>query len=155
MLSCAWIALSIKVTCFILVFGVTVVRLLVEIADGARGDLCAPNSVISSTRRTDTPTRYISIRGFLDRAFTAFVAFDDGRLELDALEFGHAQLDFTGSRAEIPLVMTGTVALTVSRPLILASTDKLVRLMVEQGIPRFFYAVAYKILSQTSQLLNR
>ena len=61
-------------------------------------------------------------------------------------EFGHAQLDFTGSRAEIPLVMTGTVALTVSRPLILASTDKLVRLMVEQGIQCFFYAVAYKIL---------
>ena len=29
----------------------------------------------------------------LDRAFTAFVAFDDGRFELDALEFGHAQLD--------------------------------------------------------------
>ena len=85
-------------------------------------------------------------KGFLDRAFTAFVAFDDGRLELDALEFGHAQLDFTGSRAEIPLVMTGTVALTVSRPLILASTDKLVRLMVEQGIQCFFYAVAYKIL---------
>ena len=79
-------------------------------------------------------------------AFTAFVAFDDGHLELDALEFGHAQLDFTGSRAEIPLVMTGTVALTVSRPLILASTDKLVRLMVEQGIQCFFYAVAYKIL---------
>jgi len=25
-------------------------------------------------------------KGFLDRAFTAFVAFDDGRLELDALE---------------------------------------------------------------------
>ena len=40
-------------------------------------------------------------------------------------------------RAEIPLVMTGTVALTVSRPLILASTDKLVRLMVEQGIQCF------------------
>ena len=85
-------------------------------------------------------------KGFLDRAFTAFVAFDDGRLELDAIEFGHAQFDFIGSRAEIPLVMTGTVALTVSRPLILASTDKLVRLMVEQGIPRIFYAVAYKIL---------
>lgn len=42
--------------------------------------------------------------------------------------------------------MTGTVALTVSRPLILASTDKLVRLMVKQGIQCFFYAVAYKIL---------
>ena len=42
--------------------------------------------------------------------------------------------------------MIGTVALTVSRPLILASTDKLVRLMVEQGIQRIFYAVAYKIL---------
>ena len=42
--------------------------------------------------------------------------------------------------------MTGTVALTVSRPLILASTDKLVRLMVEQSIQCFFYAVAYKIL---------
>ena len=42
--------------------------------------------------------------------------------------------------------MTGTVALTVSRPLILASTDKLVRLMVEQGIQCFFYAVVYKIL---------
>ena len=48
-------------------------------------------------------------------------------------------------RAEIPLVMTGTVALTVSRPLILASTDKFVRLMVEQGIQCFSYAVAYKI----------
>ena len=49
-------------------------------------------------------------------------------------------------KCTIPLVMTGTVALTVSRPLILASTDKLVRLMVEQSIQCFFYAVAYKIL---------
>ena len=81
-------------------------------------------------------------KGFLDRAFTAFVAFDDGRLEVDALEFGHAQLDFTGSRAEIPLVMTGTVAPTVSRPPRVASTNKLGRLMVEQGIQWCFYAVA-------------
>ena len=56
------------------------------------------------------------ISRFSTEPFTAFVAFDDGRLELDALEFGHTQHDFTGSRAEIPLVMTGTVALTVSRP---------------------------------------
>ena len=121
------------------------VRLLVEAADGARRDLRAPKRFGDIF---DTAHGYASKvhLGFLDRAFTAFVAFDDGRLELDALEFGHAQLDFTGSRAEIPLVMTGTVALTVSRPLILASTEKLVRLMVEQGIQCFFYAVAYKIL---------
>ena len=42
--------------------------------------------------------------------------------------------------------MTGTVALTVSRPLILAGTDEFVRLVVEQGIQRFLYAVAYEIL---------
>jgi hypothetical protein len=42
--------------------------------------------------------------------------------------------------------MTGTVALTVSRSLILASTDKFVRFVVEQGIQRFLYAVAYEIL---------
>ena len=42
--------------------------------------------------------------------------------------------------------MTGTVALTVSRSLILTSTDEFVRLVVEQGIQRFFYAVTYEIL---------
>lgn len=62
------------------------------------------------------------------------------------LSLGTRSLTSPEVGAEIPLVMTGTVALTVSRPLILASTDKLVRLMVEQGIQCFFYAVAYKIL---------
>ena len=123
------------------------IRLLVEVADGAGRDLRAPKRFgdVLDTAHGYAGQVHLN-KGFLDRAFTAFVAFDDGRLELDALEFGHAQLDFTGSRAEIPLVMTGTVALTVSRSLILTSTDEFVRLVVEQGIQRFFYAVTYEIL---------
>ena len=42
--------------------------------------------------------------------------------------------------------MTGTVALTVSRSLILASADEFIRFVVEQGVQCFLYTVAYKIL---------
>ena len=62
---------------------------------------------------------------------------DDGCLELDSLELGHAQPDFARSRTEILFVMTGMVALVASRLFILVGTNKFVHLIVEQGIQCF------------------
>lgn len=63
------------------------VCLLVEMADGARGDLCAPKQFgdIFDTAHGYAGQVHLN-KGFLDRAFTAFIALDDGRLKLDALE---------------------------------------------------------------------
>ena len=57
---------------------------LVEVADGARRDLRASKRFgdIFDTAHGYAGKVHLN-KGFLDRAFTAFVAFDDGRLELD------------------------------------------------------------------------
>ena len=59
-------------------------------------------SVISSTRRMDTPARYISI-----------IARNDGGLKGNPLELGHLEGDFTGSGNEATATVAAAVALAL------------------------------------------
>ncbi len=96
------------------------------------GDTFVPHnvSVISSTRRRNTPARYISKR-FFYRGFPAAVAFNDGSLERDTFKLSDIELHFTGGYLEMPFVMPGTVALTVTGALIFVRIDQFISFFVE------------------------
>lgn len=69
------------------------VCLLVEMADGARGDLCAPKQFgdIFDTVHGYAGQVHLN-KGFLDRAFTAFIALDDAGSNWMPLSFGTRNL---------------------------------------------------------------
>ena len=79
------------------------------------GETLLPHSasVMSSTRRTETPARYISMRGgFLHAAFPAAIPLDDSSLEGHALEPRHVERDVAGGRGEAAIMVAAAAALT-------------------------------------------
>ena len=59
-------------------------------------------SVMSSTRRTEIPARYISIKASSNAALAALVPFDDGRLEGLPAQLGYLKLHRTGLGIQRP-----------------------------------------------------
>lgn len=62
------------------------------------GDTLVPQraSVMSATRRTETPAKYISLDQCLfNGAFTTLVTLYDGSFELNALELGNPESHIT------------------------------------------------------------
>ena len=78
------------------------------------GETLLPHSasVMSSTRRTETPARYISMRASSTLLLPAAIPLDDCSLEGHALKPGHVERDVAGGCGEIPVIVTAAVALT-------------------------------------------
>src|SRR4029450_765788 len=80
-------------------------------SDTVEGDTRVPHnaSVMSSTRRTDTPARYISISASSNRALAPPIALDNSRLKrlLAQLWYPHPYLASLGLQAALVVASAG------------------------------------------------
>ena len=86
------------------------------------GETLLPHSasVMPSTRRTETPARYISMSAS-STLLSPTIPLDDGSLEGHALGPGHVERDVTGGRGEVAVIMAAAVALTGLAALVASS----------------------------------
>ena len=54
--------------------------------------------------------------------------------------------DITGSRGEVPVVVTGAIAFSVTRAFVTFSVDKFIGFMFQESIQGLFNAVFYETL---------
>ena len=69
-------------------------------------------SVMSSTRRTDTPARYISMRASSTLLYPAAVTLDNSSLKRDSFERGTWSVTVPGGGGQVSVIVTAAVALT-------------------------------------------
>lgn len=79
--------------------------------------------LMSSTRRVDTPARYMSISASSNAFLASPVSFDHRGLEDRALELGNLQAKPAGLDGQAPLVVTGAVRLPLSGTLVSGGVD--------------------------------
>ena len=116
------------------------VGFLVQLADGGRRDLAAPQCLRDVLHTAHGDTRQVHLdEGLLHAAFPTAVALDDGGLEGYALEAGHVERDVVGGRGEIPVVVAAAVALTGLAALIAGRLRQRLRLLFQQLVQGFFY----------------
>ena len=76
-------------------------------------------SVMSSTRRTETPARYIFDERLLHAALPAAIPLNDGSLEGHALEPRHVERDVAGGRGEKTRLALATLVTSRANVLLL------------------------------------
>src|SRR5699024_10485871 len=110
------------------------------------GDTLLPHSafVMSSTRRTDTPARYISMRAS-HAAFTAAIPFDNSSFKGDPLELGPLEGDVSGSGGEITVVVPAAVALALLAALVPGRLGQLLCLGLQKLVEGFLYAASHQL----------
>jgi hypothetical protein len=72
-------------------------------------------SVMSSTRRTEIPARYISISASSTRALPPAIAFDDRSLEGLAPQFRNLQIDLAGAGLQRAIIAASPSILPLGR----------------------------------------
>ena len=79
---------------------------------------------MSSSRRTDAPARYSSMRldeHFFRAALTAAIPLDDGSFERHSLEPWHTECDVAGCRGKVAVIVT--FALAPASPIALVASS--------------------------------
>ena len=88
-------------------------------------------SVISSTRRTDTPSQVYFNKSLFYAALPAAIPLNNSSLEGDSFEFWHLESNFSGSRSEVAAVVAAAVALALLVTLVPGSLGQLLRLSLQ------------------------
>ena len=116
------------------------VGFLVQLADGGRRDLAAPQCLRDVLHPAHGNACQVHLdEGFLHGALPAAIPFDDGSLEGYALEPGHVERDVAGGCGEIAVIVTAAVALTSLAALIAGRLRQRLRLLFQQLVQRLFY----------------
>ena len=112
------------------------------------GGILLPHSasVMSSTRRTDTPARLHLDERLFYAALPAVVPLNDGGLKRDTLELGDLEGDVPGSGGKIAAVMAAAVTLALLVTLIPGSLGQFFRLGLQLFVEGFLYAASYQLL---------
>jgi len=123
------------------------VGFLVQLADGGRRDLAAPQRLgdVLHTAHGDACQVHLD-EGFLHAALPAAIPLDDGRLEGYALEPGDVERNVTGGRGEVAVIVAAAVALTGLVALIAGRLRQRLRLLFQQLVQRLLHAAANQFL---------
>ena len=111
------------------------------------GDTLLPHraSVMSSTRRTDTPARYISMRAsstlLSRRRYRSMMA-----VSKEPLEFWHPQDNIPGSGGKVSAIVAVAVALAVFIALVPGCLGQFFSFGLQQFIERLLHAISYQLL---------
>jgi len=116
------------------------VGFLVQLADGGRRDLAAPQCLRDVLHPAHGNACQVHFdQSFLHTALAAAVPLDDGSLEGYALEPRHVERDVTGGCGEIAVIVTAAAALTGLAALIAGRLRQRLRLLFQQLVQGFFY----------------
>src|SRR2546430_7685482 len=99
---------------------------------------------MSSTRRTDTPARYISISA--SSTLATPVALDNRRLERLPAQLRNPQPDLTGLGLQAALVVAGAGIATRGAALIALRIAQPIGLGIEQGVQRLLHGASHHSL---------
>ena len=126
------------------------IRFLVQLADGDRRHLAAPQSLgnILHTPGGYTCQSHLN-ESFFYTALPAAIPLNDGGFKRDSLEFGNLESNISGSGGEVAVVVAAAVALALFIALVPGSLGQLLCLGLQQLVEGFLYAASYQLFDLT------
>ena len=120
------------------------IRFLIQITDGGSRHPTAPKGFRNILHTPDRNTGEIHLdQGFLNRAFTAAVALNDGGFKRDTFQLRDIQRYLSGCGCQLAAVVSRTVPLPRFGALIFCRTRQFLCFLVQQRIQRFLHAVSH------------
>ena len=101
--------------------------------------------VMSSTRRTDIPARYISMRA-ASTLLSTVILLNDGGLKENPFEFRHLENDIPRSSGEVAVVVVAAVSLALLIALVSGSLSEFLCLSLQQFVESSLYTAPHKYL---------
>lgn len=126
------------------------IRFLVQITDGGRRHLAAPQSLGNVFHASDRyPCQVHLYESFFHAALPAAIPFNNSSLKGDSLELGHLEGDIPGSGGEVAVVVAAAVPLALLITLVPGSLGQLLCLGLQQFVESFLNAASYQLLDLT------
>ena len=123
------------------------IRFLVQLTDGGRRHLAAPQSLSNILHTSDGYACQVHLNeSFFYTALPAAIPLNDGGLKGDPLELGHLQGNVPGCSGEIPVVVAAPVPLALLITLVPGSLGQLLCLGLQQLVECLLYAATHKFL---------
>ena len=121
------------------------IRFLVQLADGGRRHLAAPQSLGNILHTPDGYACQVHLNeSFFHTTFPAAVPLNNGGLKRDPFELGHLESNVSGSGGEVPAIVAAAITLPLLIALVPGSLGQLLRLGFQQFIERFLHAASHQ-----------
>ena len=126
------------------------IRFLVQLTDGRRRNLAAPEGLSNILH---TPDRYAGQvhfnKSLFYAALPAAIPLNNSSLKGDPFEFGYLESDIPGSGGEIAVVMTAAVALALLITLVPSRLGQFLCLGFQQLVEGLLYAATHQLFDLT------
>ena len=123
------------------------IRFLVQLADGGRRHLAAPQGLGNIFHAPDGYACQIHLNeSFFYAALPAAIPLNDSGLKGNPLELGNLEGDISGSGGEVTVVVAAAVPLALLIALVPGSLGQLLSLGLQQFVEAFLYAASYQFL---------